>query len=844
MHRVRAEAAMETRPDILEKFTTHLRTTLERASDVAFEQRHVFLNPEHLLFGLLESRGGIASEILTKNGIEPETLKTFLIARNEPLSQEVPFSRDQLKLSLPSKRAIEKGAHIAHEYRHKYIGTEHLLFGLLELNDPTIGRFLRESHIQEPGLRQHLTTVFKSTAKFPDLTGFFEAGQEDDDSNGAHDRSGKGSALEFFATDLTDPHLQEDIDPVIGRSSELERLIDILSRRTKNNPVLIGDPGVGKTAIVEGLAKKILRREVPDALRNKRIFNLDLSLLIAGTMYRGEFESRLRQVIDELKADPSIIVFIDELHTIVGTGSASGSMDAANILKPALAKGSIRCIGATTLDEYRKHIESDAALERRFQPILIEEPTPEEAVAILKGIRTNYERYHRIEITDDAIEAAVRFSTRYLQEKFLPDKAIDLIDEAASKQKVRRKKSPTAKRLEEIEEKLKAIEEEKLAAVRAEDYQRAVSARAEELSLRRRLLKVHELLKRESLTLDGSIHERDIADIIARMTGIPLNDLLKEERERLLNLEQLLKRSIVGQDDLIASIAGFIRRSRVGLSHPNRPIASFMFLGPSGVGKTETAKKIAEIVFEDPKALIRIDMSEYGESFQASKLIGAPAGYVGYKDETTLSDQVRRRPYAVILLDEIEKAHPDIFHLFLQVLDEGRLTDASGRTVNFKNTIIVMTSNIGVAELNRVAELGFSTDQGDQHFESEYARIRDQVLRELEKEFRPEFLNRLDEILVFHPLTPSDVVKIVRLQIDELRTRLAEQRLSIELSPAAEKLIAKLGFRPEYGARAVRRVIQDSIENPLAGKLLEGSVQAGSRILVGVQNNALTIQTG
>jgi ATP-dependent Clp protease ATP-binding subunit ClpC len=835
---------METRPNILEKFTTHLRTTLEHASDFAYSLRHVFLNPEHLLYGLLESRGGIASEILTKNGVDGEALKTFIIARNEPLNADVQFARDQLKLSLPSKRAIEKAARSAHDYEHKYIGTEHLLSGLLELNDPTIDRFFREGRLPIKEIRQQLITIFKSTTKFPDLTGFFEANQEEDEGPANRERNGKGSALDFFATELTDPRLQDDIDPVIGRSEELERLIDILSRRTKNNPVLIGDPGVGKTAIVEGLAKKILQRDVPDTLRNKRVFSLDLSLLIAGTMYRGEFENRLRQVIDEIKADPSIIIFIDELHTIVGTGSASGSMDAANMLKPALAKGQIRCIGATTLDEYRKHIESDAALERRFQPIIVEEPTPEETTKILEGIRTNYERYHRVRITDEAIGAAVRLSVRYLQDKFLPDKAIDLIDEAASKRKVQRKRSPLAKRLEETEEKLKTIEEEKLAAIRSEDYQRAVEARTNELTLRRRVQKIHELLKKEALTIDGSIHERDIADVVARITGIPLADLLKEERERLINLEQYIKRSIVGQDDIITSIAGFIRRSRVGLSHPNRPIASFMFLGPSGVGKTETAKKIAEIVFEDPKALIRIDMSEYGESFQSSKLIGAPAGYVGYKDETALSDQVRRRPYAVILLDEIEKAHPDIFHLFLQVLDEGRITDASGRTVNFKNTIIIMTSNVGVAELNRVAELGFSTDRDGTHVESEYARIRDQVLRDLEKEFRPEFLNRLDEIFVFHPLAPSDVIKIVRLQIDELRSRLTDQQLTLELTPAAEKLIAKLGFKPEYGARAVRRVIQDTIENPLAGKLLEGSIHSGNRVLIGAEKSKITLLPG
>ncbi|USN53698.1 MAG: ATP-dependent Clp protease ATP-binding subunit [Candidatus Nomurabacteria bacterium] len=839
---------MEKKPPLAQKFTTHLKATFEQASRLSADLRHVFLNPEHLLYGLLESRGGIAAEILNKAGVEAEILKSFIIERNEPLSPDLHFTKEQVKFSLPAKRATEKAALIAKEHGHKYIGTEHLLLGLLQLNDPTLERYFNEHAIKLKEIQRQVYVVLRSTTKFPDLTGFFEVGKEEALEAGimGDPNQQKGSALEFFTTELTNSSLQKGIDPVIGREGEIDRLMNILSRRTKNNPVLIGDPGVGKTAIVEGLAKKIMEKQVPDALRNKRLLSLDMSLLVAGTMYRGEFESRLRQVIEEIKADPNIILFIDELHTIVGTGSASGSMDAANILKPALAKGNVRCIGATTLDEYRKHIEADAALERRFQPIIVDEPTPEETIKILQGIKRYYEQYHRVHITDDAVQAAVQMSVRYIQDKFLPDKAIDLIDEAASKQKVLRKKSPLMQQYEEIENRLQELEQVKNASVQSENFAEAVKARNEELQLRKRLEKLQEKIRLEESRYEGTVDTQKIAEVISRATGIPLEDLVKEEKERLLNLEALLKEHIVGQDEAIKSVSSFIRRSRVGLSHPSRPIASFLFLGPSGIGKTETAKKIAEIVFKDPKALIRIDMSEYGESFNTSKLLGAPAGYVGYKDQNTLTDQIRRKPYSVLLLDEIEKAHPDIFNVFLQVLDDGHLTDASGRRVNFKNTIIIMTSNIGIAELQRAASLGFATsakEEKSSDFETEYQRIKEQVLHEVEREFRPEFLNRLDEIIVFRPLNPEQVIEIVRLQMKELRQRLEEQHISIKLTRGAEEFIAQTGFKPEFGARAVRRVIQEHIENALAAKLLDGSIQAGAKVTVGARNGQLTFTT-
>ncbi|MFH0853758.1 MAG: ATP-dependent Clp protease ATP-binding subunit [bacterium] len=834
------------KPNILNKFTTHLKKTLEQASGLGFELRHAFVNPEHILYGLSESRGGIAAEILSKAGVDSEKLKTFIISRNEPLTEDISFIPDQLKLSLPSKKALEKAGLVANEYAHKYVGTEHLLFGLLELNDPTLERYFSEQQIKVKEVRQHLIVVLKSTTKFPDLTGFFDVSKDSEviEEGFISDKGGKNPALDFFTSDLTEPSLQKTIDPVIGRIKEIDRVMHILSRRTKNNPVLIGDPGVGKTAIVEGLAKNITEGNVPDALRNKRLLNLDMSLLVAGTMYRGEFESRLRQVIEEIKSDPNIILFIDELHTIVGTGSASGSMDAANILKPALAKGQIRCIGATTIDEYRKHIEADAALERRFQPIMVEEPSPEETLTILKGIKQNYEQFHRVSISDDALDSAVQLSVRYIQDKFLPDKAIDLLDEASSKRKINRKKSPLVKQYEQIEEIISELVSQKQAAVKEENFDRAITIKQQEMLARRKQQKIREKMLKEEQRFEGTITDQDIADVVARTTGIPVEDLLKEEKQKLLKLEQSLNSQIIGQNEAIEKIANFIRRSRVGLSHPNKPIASFIFLGPSGVGKTETAKKIAETIFENSKSLIRIDMSEFSESFTSSKLIGAPAGYVGYKDQNSLTDLVKRKPYSVILLDEIEKAHPDIFNIFLQVLDEGQLTDGGGRTVNFKNTLIIMTSNVGVAELNNTARMGFSApdDYADSNLETEYQRVKEQVLKDLEKKFRPEFLNRLDEIIVFRPLTQSDVIKIVRLQIAELQERLKDQEIAISVTPAAEKLIAKQGFKPEYGARAVRRVIQSSIENPLAGKLLDNANNQGRKIVVDAEQDKVILK--
>ena len=829
---------------ILNKFTTHLKNALKEARVFSNGIGCALINPEHLVYGLILQKGSIAAEILLKMGLTAERVKSLVMQKNKTvISNQTNSGVQKPALSDYTKKSIEKAALTAHQNGHKYIGTEHLLASLIQLNTPAMIELWENNRVNLNKLQTHLDTVMRSTSKFPDLTQIFEQAKELEKEEKTKDGS-KTPALDFFATDLTSAKQQKNIDPVIGRKNEIDRLIHILSRRTKNNPVLIGEPGVGKTAIVEGLAKKIVAGEVPDILLNKKVLKLDLSLVVAGTIYRGEFEGRFKQILDEIKKDPNIILFIDELHTIIGTGAAAGSMDAANILKPALAKGEIRTIGATTLDEYRKHIESDAALERRFQPIIIEEASTEETVEVLRGIKENYEKYHLVHITEEAVQAAVELSTRYIQDKFLPDKAIDLLDEASSKLKISQKSNGLLKEIHQTEQEIAKLQDVKNSLVNKENFEKALKIKTQENNLLERLSILKQKQSQAEKKYIGKITKKDIAEVISRITKIPLQELIVEEKKKLLNLEKILAKNILGQSAALKTVADFIRRSRVGLSDPNRPIASFIFLGPSGVGKTETAKVLAKTIFEDEHSLIRIDMSEFAESFNLSKLIGAPAGYVGYKEGSKLTEPVRRKPYSVVLFDEIEKAHPEVFNILLQILEDGHLTDATGRKVNFKNTIIIMTSNVGLQSLNKGASIGFDaqTKEDKNAATKQYEQIKEQVLKDLEKKFRPELLNRIDKIIVYKPLDKETIKKIVLLQAKELEKRLDKQNIKLSLDSKAVHFIADNSFQPDQGARAVRRFIQEMIENKIAEGLLDGSLSSGRTIKVSVKGKKLVLK--
>ena len=663
----------------------------------------------------------------------------------------------------------------------------------------------------------------------------------------------KTPALDFFATNLTSKKNQKRIDPVIGREIEIERLIHILSRRTKNNPILLGPPGVGKTAIVEGLAKKISQAQVPDILINKKIFSLDLSLLIAGAIFRGDFENRIKEVLREVKANPSAILFIDEIHNIIGAGSNPGSLDAANILKPSLARGEIRCIGTTTPAEFKKYIEPDAALERRFQPIYINEPDSETTLSLLDGVRKIYEKYHGVLIAPGAIQAAVELSQRYIQDKFLPDKAIDLIDEAASKIKVQKRKSKTYFEIKALEEKLEKTKKTKLETIKEEDYLQAIEYKNKESKILNQLATLQEKQSKEEKIILGKIDKKEIAEVVSEITKVPIKDLVLEEKERLLNLEKILEKRIVGQTEAIEEIVKCIRRSQTGLASPNRPKGSFIFIGPSGVGKTELAKVMAEKIFSKKEALIRIDMSEFAEAINISKLIGSPPGYVGYRESGKLTDAIKNQPYSLVLFDEIEKAHPEVLNLLLQVLEDGFLTDATGRKINFRNTIIVMTSNIGTAALNKQAKIGFEGSRpfsmssqelqksdGHQTEESrEYQEIKEKILKDLKNYFRLEFLNRIDKTIVFRPLNLKNLEQIVDLQIKELEQRCLEKNIKLKLLPKARKFIAQTSFSPDTGARAIRQAIQDLIEAPLAEGFLKGEFNDGDLVKIENKENSI-----
>ncbi|MBN1585588.1 ATP-dependent Clp protease ATP-binding subunit [Candidatus Uhrbacteria bacterium] len=845
--------------DILDKFTQHLKDCLARSFSLAAEMGDPEINPEHLVLSLLLLRGSVGGELLRKANLSPEEVRRMLRLANdlalradpERAGTKMPDSGP--RLSDESKRTIEKAVLTANTRGHRYVGTEHLLSGLLQIDSPAVEAILTDQDVSASSLREETETVLKGASRFPEITGSQVSGQERETAPDKKDetlgddvpdgrREGKGAnALEFFAVELTDEKAQKKIDPVIGRDGEIERMVQILCRRTKNNPVLLGEPGVGKTAIVEGLAKRIFEGNVPDILRGKRIFSLDLGLMVAGTIYRGEFEGRVKQVVDEVKADADIIVFIDELHNITGAGSTNGSMDLANILKPALARGDLRCIGATTIAEYKKSIESDGALERRFQPIEVKQPSPEATIGILKGLRPHYERWHGVKISDEAIEAAVTLSDRYLTDRFLPDKAIDLIDEASACLRVRDSRTEGKSRDSDIEKRMRELASQKQRLVAAENFIEALKLKARERELSEMREDGGSTEKEGQKACIGTIGRPEVAAVISRATGIPLSDLVREERQRALELESLIGKRIIGQDETVTAIAEMVRRAKSGISDPDRPLASFLFVGPSGVGKTELAKVLAETVFSDPEALIRLDMSEFAEGFNISKLIGAPAGYVGYRDRTKLTDAIKRKPHAVVLFDEIEKAHDEVLNLLLQVLEDGVLTDATGRQVNFRNSIIIMTSNAGSGQLIR-EDIGFSPKVDGEISRQDTEDAKASVLREMEGQFRPEFLNRIDRIAVFQPLSGKDLDRIARLQLGELTDRIGKDYgIRISFAQKVSETIAERSWDPRYGARNIRRQIQEMVETPLAKELLNEKFRRGDRVTAGIRDGHLSL---
>lgn len=830
---------------ILERLSSRAKNALIMAQLVSEELKHDHIGTEHLLYGVISEKSSFAAEILTKTKMTPEIVKQelILVNTNNLITSWKPILSENLK------QVIEKSAIVASQYGYQFIGTEHFLFGLLSIPNNKSKVILNKLGVDIFELEQNLLGVFENISKFPEIPPS-EQGmppQPGSDMGPVPQRidAKKGNLLEYFTTDVTARAKNGLIDPVIGRKTEIERMVSILNRRTKNNPILIGEAGVGKTAIVEGLALAISKREVPDSLLDKKILSLDLALIVAGSMFRGEFENRLKQIIEEVKDNKDIILFIDELHTMVGAGATTGSLDAANILKPALARGELRAIGATTLAEYKKHIEADAALERRFQPILVEEPTKDEAVEILKGIRPNYEKHHNVTITDEAIKASVDLSSRYIQDRFLPDKAVDLVDETAAFLRSINSNSKLLRATKKIESDLAALEIEKTKAVLQQDFTTALHLRAQEEKLLKQKGELSRGLALENQTPKHTIGAEDIAHTVSMMTKIPLARLAKTEMTKLSNLERILKSRIVGQDEAVSEIAKSIRRSRAGIANPNRPLGSFIFLGPTGIGKTETAKALASEVFEDEDALIRVDMSEFMERHNVARLIGAPAGYVGYEEGGRLTEAVRRKPYAVVLFDEIEKANPDVFNILLQILEDGQLTDAAGKKVNFRNTVIIMTSNLGMQELsNQAAKIGFAERDEPQTarkemLEKEYDRIKEGVLETLKQQFRPEFLNRIDKIIIFRPLGFEELKKITQLQISYLQERLLDQNVQLRVKPSVVKFISEKSFDPAQGARFIRKNIQDLLEDPLAEKIISGGAKNGTQISADIKKDKI-----
>ena len=813
---------------MMQRFTDDAQRVLSFAQEAAVELGHDYVGTEHVLIGLTKVKNGVAAKALEELDIVTEDIF-------EAVEEQVGRGNKKatsIYMTPRVKHVLELAVQVANRMNHNYVGTEHILLGLLSDGGGVAVGILRAMNIRTDDIVEAIRHILGSS------TNGNHSGQE-----GANNNGDLGE-LTDFATDLNESAKQGKIDPVIGRDTEIQRVIQILSRRTKNNPVLIGEPGVGKTAIAEGLAQRIVNGNVPEILRNKRIISLSISSMLAGAKYRGEFEERLKKAIDEVQQHDDMIIFIDEIHTLVGAGATEGAMDAANILKPVLARGEFQVIGATTLDEYKKHIEKDAALERRFQPVQVGEPNEEDALEILRGLRDRYEAFHKAKITDEALKAAVTLSSRYITDRFLPDKAIDVVDEAASK--VRMKVFSAAPDVKALEDRLNAVKKEKEAAVTSQDFEKAAKLRDEEQVL------VKEIDDKKSVAKEESdqkliVTEDDIAAVVAQWTGIPVAKIAEEESETLLHLEDELHKRVIGQDDAVTAVAKAVRRARAGLKDPKRPIGSFLFLGPTGVGKTELARALASSLFGDESAMIRLDMSEYMEKHTVSRLVGAPPGYVGYEEGGQLTDAVRRKPYSVILLDEVEKAHADFFNILLQVLDDGRLTDSQGRTVDFRNTVIIMTSNLGAKALHKNStELGFlAPKKAESHTNDsktkDFKEAKKSVLDAVKRHFRPEFLNRIDEMIVFHPLTEEDLTKIVTILMSDVTKRLGEHDLQLEITPEAMKLLVKEGSDFTMGARPLKRAIQRLIEDPVSDLILKGEAIAGKTIKANAKDNDIVV---
>lgn len=811
-------------------FTEKANKALNLAIESAEEMRHNYVGTEHILYGLVKEGSGVAATALNECGVTEDALREKLESINGTMSL-VELTPDDF--TPRTKRVLRAAVIISSKTGYTYVGTEHLLLAILSESDSYAVAFLEELGVSVERLAQAVSKGMQGGAD--DGFGGFE-------NESAPNGSQKGgSALDKFGRDLTQAAKNGEIDPVIGREKEIQRVIQILSRRTKNNPVLIGEPGVGKTAVAEGLALEIAKGNVPEILKDKRVVSLDLTGMVAGAKYRGDFEERIKAAIDEVKKSKNTILFIDELHTIVGAGAAEGSADAANILKPSLARGDFQVIGATTLNEYRKYIEKDAALERRFQPVKVGEPTPEQAVQILKGLRDSYEAHHKVKITDEAINAAVTLSSRYIADRYLPDKAIDLIDEGASKVRLASLTSPD--NVKELEDEIADYEKEKASAINEQDFERAARLRDEQKELQTKLDDAKKKWQEQQKGNSGEVTAEDIAKIVSEWTGIPVVQLTKEESERLLNMESVLHERVIGQSEAVTAIAKAIRRGRVGLKDPKRPVGSFIFLGPTGVGKTELCKALAEAMFGDENAMLRLDMSEYMEKHTVSKLIGSPPGYVGFEEGGQLTEKVRRKPYSVVLFDEIEKAHPDVFNMLLQILEDGRLTDSQGRTVDFKNTIIIMTSNVGARLITeKQSSLGFNSENENAE-ESEKKDIKELVTGELRKVFRPEFLNRVDDIIVFNKLNKDEIKQIAVKMLKTLENRLDKMNIKISFTDNAISEIADKGFDENYGARPLRRAIQNEIEDPLSEQMLEGKVKDGAVVTCDFADGQFTFTT-